>query len=76
MRSLALYERAFTEAFRAFYGDPAGWSLYGLLPSYLERKGSSLVYMVDRLIAACGSATTTPCCATWPRTPNPRSCSA
>ena len=55
MRSLALYERAFTEAFRVFYGDPAGWSLYGLLPSYLERKGSSLVYMVDLIIAACGS---------------------
>lgn len=55
MRSLAWYERAFLTAFRQFYGDPAGWSLYGLLPNYLEREGSSLVYMVDRLIAACGS---------------------
>ena len=55
MASLALYERAFTETFRRFYGDPARWSLYGLLPSYLEREGSSLVYMVDRLIRACGS---------------------
>ncbi|MEZ3443234.1 acyltransferase [uncultured Alistipes sp.] len=55
MPSLALYERAFTETFRRFYGDPARWSLYGLLPSYLEREGSSLVYMVDRLIRACGS---------------------
>lgn len=55
MASLALYERAFMEAFRRFYGDPAAWSLYGLLPNYLQRKGSSLVYMVDRLIAACGS---------------------
>ena len=55
MASLALYERAFTEAIRRFYGEPSGWSLYGLLPNYLQRKGSSLVYMADRLIQACGS---------------------
>lgn len=55
MASLAHYERVFTEAFRTFYGDPAGWSLYALLPNYLQRTGSSLVYMADRLIAACGS---------------------
>lgn len=55
MFSLAHYERVFTEAFRTFYGDPAGWSLYALLPNYLQRSGSSLVYMADRLIAACGS---------------------
>lgn len=55
MASLALYESVSTEAFRRFYGDPAGWSLYGLLPSYLEREGSSLIHMVDRLIRACGS---------------------
>lgn len=55
MRSLALYEQAFQGAFRTFYGDPARWSLYALLPNYLRRKGSSLVYMADRLIARCGS---------------------
>lgn len=55
MASLALYERAFTEAFRLFYGAEQQWSIYGLLPSYLQRKGSSLIYMVDRLIEACGS---------------------
>lgn len=49
---LALYERAFTEAFTYFYGKPEGCSIYALLPSYLEREGSSLVYMADRLIAA------------------------
>lgn len=52
---LSLYERAFEQAFRAFYGEPSKWSIYGLLPSYLEREGSSLVYMVDRLISKCGS---------------------
>lgn len=55
MRSLSLYEEAFRGAFRRFYGDPAGWSLYALLPNYLRRKGSSLVYMADRLIRDCGS---------------------
>lgn len=55
MRSLALYEQAFRLSFSTFYGDPARWSLYALLPNYLRRKGSSLVYMADRLIGDCGS---------------------
>ncbi len=55
MRSIALYEQAFRASFRTFYGDPRQWSLYALLPNYLRRKGSSLVYMADRLIADCGS---------------------
>ncbi|MDE6445754.1 MAG: acyltransferase [Alistipes sp.] len=55
MRSLALYEETFRASFRTFYGDPAEWSLYALLPNYLRRKGSSLVYMADRLIGDCGS---------------------
>ena len=55
MQSLALYEQAFTRAFEQFYGATDGWSIYGLLPNYLQREGSSLVYMVDRLIARCGS---------------------
>jgi hypothetical protein len=55
MSSLSHYEQVFTEAFRRFYGAPQQWSIYGLLPNYLQREGSSLVYMVDRLIAQCGS---------------------
>lgn len=55
MASLTHYEECFTRAFEYFYGPCEGWSLYGLLPSYLEREGSSLVYMVDRLIQRCGS---------------------
>ena len=51
---IKLYERAFTEAFRHFYGDERECSVYALLPSYLEREGSSLVYMADHLIKACG----------------------
>ena len=52
---LSLYERDFMEGFRLFYGEPEQWSIYGLLPNYLQRQGSSLVYMVDRLIARAGS---------------------
>jgi hypothetical protein len=51
----SIYERDFTEGFRLFYGDVKQWSVYGLLPNYLERTGSSLVYMVDSLIRQAGS---------------------
>ena len=54
VEDIALYERAVTEAFRHFYGDERECSIYALLPSYLEREGSSLVYMAERLIAQCG----------------------
>ena len=55
MASLDVYRKAFTAAFEQFYGDIERWSIYGLLPSYLEREGSSLVYMVDELIRRAGS---------------------
>ena len=55
MAHLEIYERAFTEAFRTFYGAPEQYGIYALLPSYLQRKGSSLIYMADRLITAAGS---------------------
>lgn len=51
IRSLGDYEAVFTAAFGRLYGDPRGWSIYALLPGYLEREDSSLVYMADRLIA-------------------------
>ncbi|MCD8072479.1 MAG: acyltransferase [Alistipes sp.] len=50
MAFLSDYEKTFLKAFTLFYGDPAGYSIYALLPGYLEREGSSLVYMVDRLV--------------------------
>lgn len=43
------YIETFTDGFTKFYGDPAAWSIFALLPGYLDRKGSSLVYMVDKL---------------------------
>ncbi|WKZ65203.1 MAG: acyl transferase [Flavobacteriales bacterium] len=51
-----LYERSFMASFTAAYGPPQGWRILALLPSYLERSGSSLVHMAERLIAATGDA--------------------
>lgn len=50
MERTADYEAVFTAAFRLFYGDPAEVALFALLPGYLERQGSSLVYMAERLM--------------------------
>jgi hypothetical protein len=50
VRDPEIYIRSFLGGFRKFYGDPSQWCFLGLLPSYLERKNSSLVYMVERLI--------------------------
>ena len=55
MASTEVYRRAFVAAFESFYGPIEGWSIYGLLPNYLEREGSSLVYMVDEMIRRAGS---------------------
>lgn len=46
----AIYEESFLKGFEKFYGSPAGYCIIGLLPSYLERGSSSLVYMVNDLI--------------------------
>ena len=50
IKHLALYERSFTECFKLFYGEPSSYAFLALLPSYLERDGSSLVYMAKTLI--------------------------
>jgi len=47
---LKLYEESFTKGFELFYGPIENYCIIGLLPSYLERTGSSLVYMVDNFI--------------------------
>ena len=51
MAHLADYEATFVAAYEQFY---EGMPIYALLPCYLEREGSSLVYMVDRLISRYG----------------------
>ena len=47
---LSLYEESFVGSFRYFYGDPEDYFFAALLPSYIERENSSLVYMADYLI--------------------------
>ena len=47
---LSIYEQSFTKGFEHFYGKIEDYVVLGLLPSYLEREGSSLVYMVDSMI--------------------------
>lgn len=44
------YIDSFRKAFKLFYGDIQDIAIIALLPSYLEREGSSLIYMVDDLI--------------------------
>ncbi|MDB5030282.1 acyl transferase [Mucilaginibacter sp.] len=44
------YEESFREAFQLFYGDIRDYTVLALLPSYLERQGSSLIYMAADLI--------------------------
>jgi hypothetical protein len=56
VQDLSLYEASFLKGFELFYGKPSDYCIIGLLPSYLERKHSSLVYMVDKLIKASGHA--------------------
>lgn len=47
---LSIYEDSFLAAFKLQYGNPKNYSILALLPSYLERDNSSLVFMVNRLI--------------------------
>lgn len=44
------YEESFRRAFEIFYGDIKSYCVLGLLPSYLEREGSSLIYMAEDLV--------------------------
>jgi len=48
------YTESFRKAFQLFYGDIQNYTLLALLPSYLEREGSSLIYMTDDLIRQSG----------------------
>lgn len=50
VHDLKLYEQSFTKAFELQYGQPTDYVILGLLPSYLERTGSSLIYMVNHFI--------------------------
>jgi len=50
VKDVKVYEQSFRKAFQYFYGDIKEYCVLALLPSYLEREGSSLVYMAEDLI--------------------------
>jgi hypothetical protein len=50
VKNVELYQQSFCNCFQQFYGAVEDYCVLGLLPSYLERGNSSLVYMVDHLI--------------------------
>lgn len=53
---LSVYKKSFENTFKYFYGDVKDYCIIGLLPSYLERNNSSLVFMVDELIKQSNNA--------------------
>jgi len=50
IKDISIYKRSYTKAFHQFYGNIEDYCVLAFLPSYLERKGSSLIYMIDDLI--------------------------
>jgi hypothetical protein len=50
-----IYMQSFFEGFQRAFGEITGYNIFALLPSYLERQNSSLVYMVDKLMLKTGN---------------------
>ena len=50
VNDISIYEHSFNKGFEDFYGKPSDYCILALLPNYLERTGSSLVYMFNKLI--------------------------
>lgn len=50
VKSLQLYENSFMKSFEIFFGNVDEYSVFALLPSYIEQGNSSLVYMVEKII--------------------------
>lgn len=49
-----IYKQSILHSFSIFFGDPSEYIYLGLLPSYLERNNSSLIYMVNYLMEQSG----------------------
>lgn len=47
---IEIYKKSFRKGFNYFYGSIENYTVLALLPSYLEREGSSLIYMVNDMI--------------------------
>ncbi len=48
--NIQIYKKSYLKGFQHFYGDITNYCVLALLPSYLEREGSSLIYMAQDLI--------------------------
>ena len=55
VKDISFYENVCSKIFSSFYSSPSDYTILALLPSYLEREGSSLIYMTDKLIKASHS---------------------
>lgn len=51
VNDVSIYEKSYLKAFELFYGNVEEYCILALLPSYLDRDGSSLIYMADDLIS-------------------------
>lgn len=56
VRDLDIYKKSFRLGYQHFYGPVTNQRILGLLPSYLERQHSSLVFMVEDLVKQSGDA--------------------
>ncbi len=56
VKEISLYRESFVKGFGIYYGAPDQYCILALLPAYLERTGSSLVFMVDELMRLSGHA--------------------
>ncbi|MDQ6761931.1 MAG: acyl transferase, partial [Bacteroidota bacterium] len=54
IKNNSVYRESFLKGFTHFYGSPQQWCILALLPGYLERNNSSLVYMVNELLSISG----------------------
>ena len=54
IHDIGIYEKSFTSGFEYFYGNTKDYAVLALLPSYIERSGSSLIYMCEKLIKDSG----------------------
>ena len=50
VHDLSIYQASFIIGFEHFYGDIKDYTILALLPSYIERSGSSLIFMCEKLI--------------------------
>ncbi|MEI6487315.1 MAG: acyl transferase [Bacteroidota bacterium] len=50
VKEVSIYEKSYLKCFELFYGNIKEYTIFALLPSYLERNGSSLIHMVNDLI--------------------------